>query len=87
MGELIEFMGLECVHCNDMKPLIDKLEKELGVKVNKIEVWHNASNAAKLKESDKIGCGGVPFFLNENTGKAVCGAMSYDELKKWAKGE
>ena len=88
MGSLIMYTGKECVHCNEMKPLVARLEKELvGIKVKKLEVWHNAANAAKLKKADTIDCGGVPFFFNENTKKAICGAMSYARLKKWASGE
>ena len=85
MGErLLMFFGTECSHCHEMDPLIEKLEKEEGVEVTKLEVWHNSKNAAILKEKDKIGCGGVPFFFNEKTGEAVCGNMSYEKLKKWA---
>ena len=88
MGDyLLDFYGIECSHCKDMDPLIVRLEKELGVKVKKVEVWHNAKNAALLKQKDKIGCGGVPFFYNENSGKALCGAVSYDKLKAWAQGK
>jgi len=87
MGILMMYTGLECPHCHDMDPLVAKLEKELGVKVKKIEVWHSAENAAKMKGLDTIGCGGVPFFFNENTGKALCGSVDYETLKKWAEGK
>ena len=81
---LVEFYGAECKHCNEMEPLIKKLETELKMKVNKIEVWHNDNNARMMQEYDKGYCGGVPFFFNEKTGKWICGAVSYAELKKWA---
>lgn len=29
-------------------------------------------------------CGGVPFFLNQITGKTICGKATYKELKNWA---
>ena len=80
------FYGTECTHCHEMMPLVKKLEKDLGVKVVQIETWHNAVNKKKLESTlgyDK--CGGVPFFYNEETGKTICGAVSYEELKKWAK--
>ena len=86
MGDLLEFYGTECVHCHEMDPLIKKLEKELSVKFKKLEVWHNAANAKILQQLDTIGCGGVPFFFNETTKKALCGAVGYETLKKWAKG-
>ena len=85
MGDrLIDFYGTECLHCHDMDPLVERLEKELKVKVTKIEVWHNAKNAELLRRLDKINCGGVPFFYNEKTGKAICGTCDYETLKKWA---
>jgi hypothetical protein len=67
-----------------MEPLIQKLEKELKVKVEKLEVWHNAENMKKLKELDNGKCGGVPFFFNTATKAWICGAEDYAALKKWA---
>lgn len=87
MGDLIEFYGTECVHCHEMDPLMDKLEKELKVKIERFEVWHNAKNAKLLQELDKGFCGGVPFFFNRKTGKWICGSTSYENLKKWATGK
>lgn len=85
--DLLFFTGTECHFCNEMRPLIKKLEQETGLKLLELEVWHNAKNAEFLTKVDKIGCGGVPFFFNQKTGKAICGASSYDKLKKWALGK
>ena len=85
-GKLFMFFGTECPHCHEMDPLVDKLEKELKVKVEKLETWHNSKNAAFLEKCDTVGCGGVPFFFNEKTKKAICGAVDYATLKKWASG-
>jgi len=70
-----------------MKPWIEKLEKELGVKVSRVEVWHNEANAKRMQDIDKGRCGGVPYFYNKKTGKWICGAVSYDKLKAWALGK
>ncbi|MBS3145468.1 hypothetical protein J4414_01565 [Candidatus Woesearchaeota archaeon] len=83
-GRLLEFYGTECTFCIKMSPLVEKLEKEKKVNVEKIEVWHNAENAKFMQEVDKGFCGGVPFFFNEKTGAKICGAVSYDKLKEWA---
>lgn len=88
---LIEFYGTECVHCREVDPLIERLEKEEGVKVTRLEVWHNSENAALMKKLDKdekgrTFCGGVPFFYNEKTGKKICGSTSYEKLREWALG-
>lgn len=81
---LLEFYGAECPHCQKMHLLIEQLEKEHGVKVEKYEVWHNAENAKKMSEYDKGLCGGVPFFINTETHGVICGEAPYEELKRWA---
>lgn len=84
MSHLLEFYGDECPHCVRMRPLIERLEKELGVSVDRFETWHNEENEKKRQEYDKDFCGGVPFFYNTKTNKWICGEASYEELKEWA---
>jgi len=67
-----------------MEPLVERLEKELKVKVTRLEVWHDAQNAKLLASLDKGFCGGVPFFFNMKSKKWICGEAPYDDLKKWA---
>jgi len=83
---LLEFYGTECKFCIQMAPLVEKLEKG-GVKIEKFEVWHNSKNQKLQKQYDAGFCGGVPFFINTETGEWICGAVSYDEFKKWALGK
>lgn len=83
---LIMFTGTECDHCHEMHPLLDQLEQEEGLKVERVEVWHNEENMKKLMEIDDGKCGGIPFFFNEETGKWICGNCDYEKLKQWAKG-
>ncbi|HLD89140.1 MAG TPA: thioredoxin domain-containing protein [Candidatus Nanoarchaeia archaeon] len=83
-SKLYEFYGLECPHCMKMKPLIEKLEKEIGVKFQSLEVWHNPENAKLMEKFDQGLCGGVPFFYNEETDESICGETSYEKLKKFA---
>ncbi len=82
---LLEFYGTECPHCKVMHARVEQLEKELGVKVERFEVWHNEENAKKMGEYDKGVCGGVPFFFNTDNQKAICGEAPYEILKEWAK--
>ncbi len=84
---LLMFYGTECVHCHEMFPLVEKLEKELKVKVKKVEVWHNIKNLDTMRKVDKGVCTAVPFLFNEKTGDSICGAVTYPILKKWAKGK
>lgn len=81
---LMMFYGKECPHCERMTPLIDQLEKEEGVKVERLETWHDQANAEKLAQLDNGDCGGVPFFVNTETNAKICGAVDYDHVKIWA---
>ena len=81
---LLEFYGEACPHCIQMKPLVEKLEKELGVKLKKYEVWHNEENSRKMDEYDTGLCGGVPFFFNTESKAFFCGSSEYEKLKEWA---
>lgn len=81
---LLEFYGTECPHCIRMKPLVEQLEKEEGVVIEKYEIWHNEEHAKKMDTYDTGLCGGVPFFFNTDTKAFICGSASYEELKKWA---
>jgi len=81
---LLEFYGTECGHCLAMKPLVERLQKETGAVFEQIETWHNEANEAKRQQYDQWACGGVPFFINTDTGATLCGEASYEELKAWA---
>ena len=80
----MEFYGTECPHCERMKPLIQRLEREEELKVESFEVWHDEHNREKMKEYDKGFCGGVPFFFNTESGNWICGETDYESLKRWA---
>lgn len=81
---LLEFYGQDCPHCIEMDPLVEKLEKELGVKVEKFEVWNSDENAKNKEEYDNGECGGVPYFVNTEKNENICGSTDYESLKKWA---
>lgn len=85
---LLNFYGTECPHCIEMHKLTDRLEKEAGIVIDKLEVWHNDENMKKLEAIDNGElCGGVPFFYNTETKKFICGEADYEELKEWAEGK
>ncbi len=85
MSDLLMFYGTECIHCHEMNPLVEKLEKELKVKVEKFEIWHNSKNK-KLYDTcnTEIHCTGVPYFFDKKSKQGICGAVDYPILKKWA---
>jgi thiol-disulfide isomerase/thioredoxin len=88
MNHLLEFYGTECPHCVSMHELVERLEKEEGIKIESIEVWHNKENEKRMEEIESFKeCGGVPFFYNTQTTKWICGDDSYENLKAWAQGK
>jgi predicted class III extradiol MEMO1 family dioxygenase len=84
---LLFFYGTDCSHCKKMEALVEKLETEDGIAINKLETWHNDDNVKIMESLDKEPCGGVPFFVNTQTGKTICGEVSYKKLKEWAEGK
>ncbi len=86
-SHLIEFYGAECEHCEKMKPLVEKLERELDVAVEKLEVWHNDENRETMTKLDVEHCDGVPFFYNEKSKQTICGEAEYVDLLAWARTE
>ncbi len=84
-GDLVEFYGEECPHCQNMKPVVAQVEEETGVTFTKLEVWHNAENDKVFQSysatiSAKCGGLGVPTFYNLRTGEAICGETSKKAL-------
>lgn len=91
MKKLIMFHARECPHCRKMMPLVEKLEKEEGVALEKLEVWHDEKNADLMRSYKSIlasKCGGqlrTPTFFNTETNDVICGEVPYETLKDWAK--
>ena len=71
----------------DNLKILEQLQKDLKVKISRVEVWHNEENAQMLEEIDLGKCGGVPFFFNKRTKKWLCGAQDYETVKAWALGK
>ena len=69
MGDFVDYYGTECPHCMLLKPKIKKLEKELKIKFEEKEVWHNAKNQQEMLKLNPGG--GVPFLWNKKTKKAL----------------
>jgi thiol-disulfide isomerase/thioredoxin len=90
MANLLMFHGQECPHCKRMMPLVEKLERETGLRFDKHEIWHDEKNQDLMRSYRPViapKCGGqlkVPTFLNPDANDAVCGEMDYEKLKDWA---
>ena len=48
-SHLLYFYGTECTHCHEMDPLHQKLADEEGLKLKKLEMWHNARERKILR--------------------------------------
>jgi hypothetical protein len=88
MKDLLFFYGDECDYCIETMRDVDRLIGE-GFDIKKLEVWNNKENDSLMIKLDKGEnmCGGVPFFLNQNTNNTICGETSYKEIRKWAEGK
>ena len=87
---LIEFhAGAD--QCDEMKPAMSAVEKELNTRILKWDVWSDPVAYKLMQFLDKgpdgrSKCGGLPFFYNRKTGKIVCGATTEKNLMNWAQG-
>ena len=84
--DIIEFYGETCPHCASMKPIIEKIENDMGIEITKLEVWNDADNQDVMKKYEDIigeACGGfaaVPSFVNTKTGQALCGEHDKSDI-------
>ncbi|PFH34076.1 hypothetical protein BESB_072280 [Besnoitia besnoiti] len=86
LPHLLAFVGEECEYCRRMQAVEKAVEALLsGVKIHRLEVWHNALNFELLQELDRGGkCGGLPFYFNMRTLQWICGATTKTNLLAWA---
>lgn len=80
--QLLMFYEDNCEPCVVVEPFVTRLEKEHGVKINRLEVMNNQKNRQLLEKH--AGLSMVPFFYNEITGQKISGETDYETLKKWA---
>ena len=85
-SHIIEFYGETCPHCATMKPVVTKIENDMKIEIEKLEVWEHEDNQKIMqKYEDIIGeaCGGfagVPAFVNTKTNQALCGAHDEKDI-------
>lgn len=72
-----------------MGPVITEVERQIGRRFERLEVWHHPENRARMRQVADVlrnACGGmigVPAFFNEATGEALCGEQEFDTLLLW----
>ena len=81
------FYSQGCGWCKKSEPLVDELIKE-GHDILKLDLADSDNQALnnELKQEYNVQCG-TPWFINEATGKGICGFREKDILEKWLAGE
>jgi hypothetical protein len=75
-----------------MMPIVQELEKNLDLKIDKREVWQDEANHKLMQKYSDIlekaceGMLGVPTFYNTQSKQALCGEQTLENLKIWALG-
>lgn len=88
-SHIIMFCGATCPYCHAIVPALDRLEKEDGVVIERLEVWNHPENRKRmdaLKHLYEKECGGnmiVPSFYDPATERLLCNPGSYEKLKAW----
>ncbi|MFH1779566.1 MAG: hypothetical protein ABH803_00275 [Candidatus Micrarchaeota archaeon] len=89
---LIHFFGREHPSTPEATVLVNQLERDQGVSIERLEVWHNHQNFKLFKKILKKGAPNssemqVPLFYNKKTGKTITGVKDYQSLVAWANGK
>jgi hypothetical protein len=88
---IVLFYGQECPHCKIVEDFIAQNKIDEKVKINRLEVWHNKSNAKLLGNVATDICKitgnsvGVPFLYDGN-GKCYIGEVDVPNFLKAAAG-
>ena len=88
---IVLFYGQGCPHCADVEKFIAQNDIDQKVKITRLEVWYNKSNAALLAQVATQKCAitsgsvGVPF-LYDGSGKCYIGEVDVPNFLKTAAG-
>lgn len=87
---IVLFYGAECPHCKDVEDFVAQNKIEDKIKITRLEVWHNKSNAllsATTAQSCNIDISkGVPVPLLWDGNKCYVGVPDVETLLKNAAG-
>ena len=83
---LVEFHSDNCDHCEQMEPVLQRLEEDLQTKIRRINIDRRREFYSLMEAMGHDECGGLPFYYNRRTAQAICGATSYANLKRWGTG-
>lgn len=71
---IIEFVSDGSDACDQMEPVVKRLEEDLGIKVRKINISRRQEYGQLFEVCGGNECGNLPFFYNRRTAQAICGA-------------
>ena len=84
---LIEFISDGSDHCEQMEPVVKRLENDLDIKVMRVNINRRSEFVSLFEACGGNECGNVPFFYNRKTAQAICGATPYVNLRKLGTGD
>lgn len=77
---IVEFVADGVEACNQMEPLVKRLEEELNIKVRRINIGKRQDFLALFDLVGGNEGGNLPFFYNRRTAQAICGPTPYTNL-------
>ena len=84
---LVSFVSDDYDHCEQMEPVLKRLEDDLGTVIRRIDIARRREFMGLLEAMGHNDCGTLPFYYNRRTGQAVCGATTYVNLRRWGTGD
>lgn len=84
---LIEFHSDNNPLCDQMEPVMERLENDLQTKFRRINISKRAEFINLYEIVGGTECNELPFFYNRRTCQAICGPTTYKNLKLWGMGK
>ena len=81
--KLIFYHGTNCSYCEQAKPNLEKVEKELGIKFERKEIWNNETNKNEFVSVAKEKL--IPSLYNPGTKDIIPRLITYEEILAWTK--
>lgn len=84
---MLAFVADSMDACDDMEPVVKRLEEDLQIKVRRINVSRRPDLVSLWEAVGGAETGNLPFYYNRRTAQAISGATPYQNLKKLAMGD
>lgn len=84
---LLEFIADSNNNCEQMEPVVRRLEDDLHTKVRRLNIQAKPEYMQLYEYLNGPEGGNLPFFYNRRSAYAVCGPTTYKNLMRWALGD